>query len=150
MEAHTQVDVIVDLKEFKDLLDSRLPLVFNGTSIEDAAMPWPRIINSSLAHRDDYGEEPASDLHTDDAYPDLPYEDLLAEALPVDGHPEADNFGFCAPDSGGQTCQPEIENSDLDAATLHVKHATSLDESLEETARRQKRQPRRGDGSLHD
>ena len=41
MEAHTNVDVVVNLQEFKALLDSRLPLVFNGTAVADAELPWP-------------------------------------------------------------------------------------------------------------
>jgi protein O-GlcNAc transferase len=41
VEAHTRVDVMVDLAAFKALLDSRLPLVFAGKSIKEAAMAWP-------------------------------------------------------------------------------------------------------------
>jgi hypothetical protein len=41
VEAATNVDVAVDLPALKALLDSRLPLVFNGTSIADARAPWP-------------------------------------------------------------------------------------------------------------
>lgn len=41
VEAHTNVDVIVDLDEFRALLDSRLPLVWGGSSVHDAALPWP-------------------------------------------------------------------------------------------------------------
>lgn len=41
VEAATKVDVVVDLEAFKALLDSRLPLVFNGTHIDDARLPWP-------------------------------------------------------------------------------------------------------------
>lgn len=41
VEAHTNVDVIVDLDEFRALLDSRLPLVWRGSSVHDAALPWP-------------------------------------------------------------------------------------------------------------
>ena len=45
VEAHTQVDVIVDLEEFRSLLESRLPLVFNGTSVLEAALPWPEVLS---------------------------------------------------------------------------------------------------------
>ncbi len=41
MEAHTNVDVVVDLAALKDLLDSRLPLVFGGASVVNAELPWP-------------------------------------------------------------------------------------------------------------
>lgn len=43
VEAHTNVDVIVNLDEFRALLDSRLPLVFGGASLDEAALPWPPI-----------------------------------------------------------------------------------------------------------
>jgi protein O-GlcNAc transferase len=43
VEAHTNIDVVVNLDEFKALLDSRLPLVFGNASIAEAAMPWPSI-----------------------------------------------------------------------------------------------------------
>jgi hypothetical protein len=41
LQAHTNVDVIVNLEEFRALLASRLPLVFAGASVADAALPWP-------------------------------------------------------------------------------------------------------------
>ena len=41
VEAHTNVDVVVDLEEFRGLLDSRLPLVFKGASVEEAEIEWP-------------------------------------------------------------------------------------------------------------
>ena len=41
IEAHTNVDIVVNLNEFEALLASRLPLVFNGTPVSDAALPWP-------------------------------------------------------------------------------------------------------------
>ena len=41
VEAHTNVDVVVNLEQFKDLLDSRLPLVFQGTSVAEAEIAWP-------------------------------------------------------------------------------------------------------------
>jgi hypothetical protein len=41
VEASTYVDVVVDLDALKTLLDTRLPLVFNGTSVKDAEVPWP-------------------------------------------------------------------------------------------------------------
>lgn len=41
VEAHTNVDVIVNLEEFRELLANRLPLVFAGASVEEAALPWP-------------------------------------------------------------------------------------------------------------
>ena len=41
VEAHTNIDVVVNLAELKELLDSRLPLVFKGASVEEASWPWP-------------------------------------------------------------------------------------------------------------
>ena len=41
MEAHTNVDVIVNLRELRSLLRDRLPHVFAGASVEAARMPWP-------------------------------------------------------------------------------------------------------------
>ena len=41
VEAHTNVDVVVDLAQLRALLQSRLPLVFAGASVEAAALPWP-------------------------------------------------------------------------------------------------------------
>jgi hypothetical protein len=43
VEAHTNVDVIVNLDEFRALLDNRLPLVFGGASLDEAALLWPPI-----------------------------------------------------------------------------------------------------------
>lgn len=43
-EAATRVDIVVDLVAFKALLDSRLPLVFAGKSVEQAALPWPEAL----------------------------------------------------------------------------------------------------------
>lgn len=43
VEAHTNVDVVVDLAQFRALLESRLPLVFGGASVADAALPWPDV-----------------------------------------------------------------------------------------------------------
>jgi protein O-GlcNAc transferase len=44
VEAHTNVDVTVDLAALKLLLDSRLPLVFNSTPVAQAALPWPQAL----------------------------------------------------------------------------------------------------------
>ncbi|PNW72188.1 hypothetical protein CHLRE_16g678600v5 [Chlamydomonas reinhardtii] len=41
VEAHTNVDVIVDLAEFKALLDDRLPHVWAGEGVQQASIPWP-------------------------------------------------------------------------------------------------------------
>lgn len=41
VEAHTNVDVIVNIEEFKALLDDRLPYVWAGAKVETAAIPWP-------------------------------------------------------------------------------------------------------------
>ncbi len=41
VEAHTNVDVVVNLGELRALLESRLPLVFGGASVAEAALPWP-------------------------------------------------------------------------------------------------------------
>ena len=42
VEAHTNIDVIVDIVAVRALLVSRLPLVWNGTAVEVAALPWPK------------------------------------------------------------------------------------------------------------
>lgn len=41
VEAHTNVDVVVNIEEVRALLASRLPLVFAGASVKQAALPWP-------------------------------------------------------------------------------------------------------------
>lgn len=41
VEAHTNVDVVVNIEELRSLLASRLPLVFAGASVKQAALPWP-------------------------------------------------------------------------------------------------------------
>ncbi|KAL4450135.1 hypothetical protein ABPG77_010804 [Micractinium sp. CCAP 211/92] len=41
VEAHTNVDVRVDIPAFRALLADRLPLVFAGWPVEAAAIPWP-------------------------------------------------------------------------------------------------------------
>ena len=35
------MDVVVNLEQFKDLLDSRLPLVFGGALVAEADIAWP-------------------------------------------------------------------------------------------------------------
>lgn len=40
-QAHTNVDVRVDIDAFRALLADRLPLVFAGWPVEAAAIPWP-------------------------------------------------------------------------------------------------------------
>ncbi|KAK9813868.1 hypothetical protein WJX73_002532 [Symbiochloris irregularis] len=42
VEAHTNVDVVVNIEELRALLASRLPLVFAGASVKQAAIPWPQ------------------------------------------------------------------------------------------------------------
>lgn len=41
VEAHTNVDIIVNLDQVKLLLDARLPLVFAGASVRDTWSLWP-------------------------------------------------------------------------------------------------------------
>ena len=41
MEAHTNVDVVANVPELRAMLETCLPLVFSGASVEDAALPWP-------------------------------------------------------------------------------------------------------------
>lgn len=41
VEAHTNVDVVVNLDELRSLLADRLPLVYAGYSVQDALLPWP-------------------------------------------------------------------------------------------------------------
>jgi len=43
-EAHTNVDIVVDLAELRALLKHRLPYVWAGSAVEDAALPWPTIL----------------------------------------------------------------------------------------------------------
>lgn len=35
------MDVIVDIPEFKKLLDSRLPFIWNNSWVSEAEIPWP-------------------------------------------------------------------------------------------------------------
>jgi len=57
VEAHTNVDVVVDLAQFRGLLESRLPLVFGGASIEAAALPWPAVSADGGDQDDDANRE---------------------------------------------------------------------------------------------
>ena len=41
VEAHTRVDIKVNISEFKSLLDSRLPFIWNGTPVAKADLEWP-------------------------------------------------------------------------------------------------------------
>ena len=41
VEAHTNVDVILDLNEFGRLLEDVVPKVWDGISVTDAERPWP-------------------------------------------------------------------------------------------------------------
>ena len=41
VEAHTNVDVLVDVAQIRALLADRLPLVWAGASIAEAALHWP-------------------------------------------------------------------------------------------------------------
>ena len=41
VEAHTNVDVVVNVNEFRALLKDRLPHVWAGESVAEAAIPWP-------------------------------------------------------------------------------------------------------------
>lgn len=43
VEAHTNVDIVVNLDELRALLRSRLPLVYNSASVKAAMAPWPSI-----------------------------------------------------------------------------------------------------------
>ena len=40
-QAHTNVDVVVDLEQLRALLSDRLPHVFAGAPVSQAALPWP-------------------------------------------------------------------------------------------------------------
>ena len=42
-EAQTHTDLTVDLAAVKRLLDSRLPLVWAGRSVQSAELPWPPV-----------------------------------------------------------------------------------------------------------
>ncbi len=41
MEAHTNVDVVVNTEELRELLADRLPLVYAGYPVSEAALDWP-------------------------------------------------------------------------------------------------------------
>lgn len=41
MEAHTTVDVVVDVEAVRQLLTDRLALIQAGASVEEASLPWP-------------------------------------------------------------------------------------------------------------
>lgn len=41
VEAHTNVDVIVNVNELRNLLQDRLPHVWAGKSVAEAAISWP-------------------------------------------------------------------------------------------------------------
>lgn len=41
MEAHTNVDIIVDVKQLRAMLDTRLPRVLAGASVPELASVWP-------------------------------------------------------------------------------------------------------------
>jgi hypothetical protein len=41
VEAHTNVDIVVDLEQLKSMLDVRLPLVFAGASVFKTDSVWP-------------------------------------------------------------------------------------------------------------
>ena len=41
VEAHTNVDVVVNIAELRTLLETCLPHVFAGASVESASLPWP-------------------------------------------------------------------------------------------------------------
>ena len=41
MEAHTNVDVVVNVAELRSLLQECLHLVYRGASVEEAALSWP-------------------------------------------------------------------------------------------------------------
>ena len=43
VEAHTNVDVVVNVNEFRALLQDRLPHVWAGKSVSEAAIPWPEV-----------------------------------------------------------------------------------------------------------
>lgn len=67
MEAHTNVDVVVDLAQLRALLQSRLPLVFAGASVEAAALPWPEGVPGE--HESDEDDEAEyAEAEPDEAY----------------------------------------------------------------------------------
>jgi Glycosyltransferase 61 len=41
VEAHTNVDVVVNVNEFRSLLADRLPYVYAGAPVDAARLPWP-------------------------------------------------------------------------------------------------------------
>lgn len=45
VEAHTKVDVMVDIPAFRKLLQDRLPFVWNKTHPHLASIPWPPAVD---------------------------------------------------------------------------------------------------------
>jgi hypothetical protein len=41
VEAQTDTDIVLDLNAIKALLDSRMPLLWDGKSVRAAELPWP-------------------------------------------------------------------------------------------------------------
>ena len=41
VEAHTNVDVIVNIQELRERIASRLPFIEAGLPVKAAALPWP-------------------------------------------------------------------------------------------------------------
>jgi hypothetical protein len=41
VEAHTNVDVIVNIEELRSLMGNRLPYVYEGRGVEELRLPWP-------------------------------------------------------------------------------------------------------------
>ena len=46
LEAHTGVDVVVDVAELKALLDDRLPLVYARSPTPNAEIEWPAVVDA--------------------------------------------------------------------------------------------------------
>lgn len=77
VEAHTNVDVVVDLAQLRALLQSRLPLVFAGASVEAAALPWPEGVPGE--HDGEGDEVEDAEAEPGDAY------DMQADGEAEDG-----------------------------------------------------------------
>ena len=142
VEAHTNVDVVVDIEAFKELLQSRLPLVFQGASVQDAALPWPeaRELQSFRDSSPDLGGiyDTESELQT-----------LHESGIPSQSCGSEGKGSVC---SAGETVshRPLCDSDEAGSFCLE-EQADQTPEGVSEGAwsSSHRQQPRRGDGSLH-
>lgn len=165
VEAHTNVDVMVDIEEFRELLDSRLPLIFSGTSVKDAELPWPKASSEDTK------------IPSGTTIDELLFEEKAFDPSISEDHEDMGPERFRQieeSDTEAQICDPSEDNLDIsineveiDAAVYfsvasgsskeNVKKGIYFDQTSEEDTdsseqkpKQPRTQPRRGDGSLHD